>query len=126
MANLSTTTSSPEVPGQALTDAGANEANDTNTSTDNTMAAAEAAATATAAATVTAAEEGEDPLAQGLQTLLNPSIRVTSQTLSSVFLAQQELSGEIQRLASRTAHPPLSLLSPLSPLPPVPHCWGAR
>jgi hypothetical protein len=42
-----------------------------------------------------------DPLAAGLQTLLNPSIRTTTQKLSNVYLAQQELSGELERLVSR-------------------------
>ena len=87
-----------EAPTQAHTDA---ETNDNDTNMDNTDNTADAAATATAPA---AEEEGEDPLAQGLQTLLNPSIRMTSQTLSSLFLAQQELNGEIQRLTSGTTH----------------------
>jgi hypothetical protein len=51
-----------------------------------------------------------DPLAAGLQTLLNPSIRTTTQKLSNVYLAQQELSGELERLVSRI--PPFFSLFP--------------
>ncbi|KAI5815122.1 hypothetical protein BZA77DRAFT_355811 [Pyronema omphalodes] len=39
-----------------------------------------------------------DPLASSLQSLLTPSIRTTTQKLSNVYLAQQELSGELERL----------------------------
>lgn len=52
----------------------------------------------------TATTDGDtpaDPLAEGLQALLNPSIRTTAQKLSNVYLAQQELSGELERLVSR-------------------------
>ncbi|KAF8532643.1 hypothetical protein BDD12DRAFT_868654, partial [Trichophaea hybrida] len=54
-----------------------------------------------------------DPLASGLQALLNPSIRTTTQKLSNVYLAQQELSGELDRLVGQlqryldTTDPPI-------------------
>jgi hypothetical protein len=51
--------------------------------------------------TATTDADATDPLAVGLQTLLNPSIRTTTQKLSNVYLAQQELSGELERLVSR-------------------------
>ncbi|KAI5784212.1 hypothetical protein FPQ18DRAFT_354480 [Pyronema domesticum] len=44
---------------------------------------------------------GNDPLSSGLQALLNPSIRTTTQKLSNVYLAQQELSGELERLVAQ-------------------------
>ncbi|KAI5850679.1 hypothetical protein BZA05DRAFT_399958 [Tricharina praecox] len=64
----------------------------------------------------TATTDGDtpaDPLAEGLQALLNPSIRTTAQKLSNVYLAQQELSGELERLVSQlqryldTTEPPV-------------------
>ena len=47
-----------------------------------------------------------DPFAAGLQSLLSPSISTTTQRLSDVYLAQQELSGELERLVARTPPPP--------------------
>ncbi|KAA8910768.1 hypothetical protein FN846DRAFT_904725 [Sphaerosporella brunnea] len=47
------------------------------------------------------AAQASDPLAAGLQTLLDPSIRTTTQKLSAVYLAQQELAGELERLVSQ-------------------------
>ena len=45
--------------------------------------------------------EHSDPLATGIKTLLDPSIRSTTEKLSEVYLAQQELGGELERLVSR-------------------------
>ncbi|KAI5785902.1 hypothetical protein EDC01DRAFT_778922 [Geopyxis carbonaria] len=42
-----------------------------------------------------------DPLATGIKALLDPTVRLTTDKLSAVYLAQQELSGELERLVSQ-------------------------
>ena len=44
--------------------------------------------------------EHADPLTTGIKALLDPSVRSTTEKLSEVYLAQQELSGELERLVS--------------------------
>ena len=61
--------------------------------------------TPTPSATPELSASSPDPLATSIQSLLDPSIRATTQKLSAVFLAQQELSGELERLVDRTSSP---------------------
>jgi len=60
--------------------------------------------TPTPSATPELSASSPDPLATSIQSLLDPSIRATTQKLSAVFLAQQELSGELERLVDQLQH----------------------